>query len=469
LTLTKTAACWVLKRDPTKTFILALCCLILGLVFLYILSDGLSALLLWGGVFAAALMSFFEWTTVVFDLENRRITWSRFFIWRASAGAVDFDSIKEVCHRRSGEASQILFRPRSGRPSPMLTLYYFYYRTDAGVVAQFNELKKILPRARFIEEFATRWKVLLRRTAAWTLAASSLVAPLYAASSGGEGFTQLQISPYARSAAMAEASTAYVADALSLYSNPAGLAHLQQSEVSFQYMSHFQDVATNALSYVRPSERGGWGVSVGLLSVDGIPKTTVDLSSVDRFVESGEVEAGSQLAAFSFARRQSRDLVWGATVKALQEKLAGENAMSLLADAGLIYRVDRFRRLAVVVQNAGSPGKFVSQSVPAPLRVRAGAYFAPRKWLQWEIDGLYRSAGPFEALVGTEMMWQDHAFLRFGYRRSFASSQLGFLAGASFGVGVKWNNFRMDYAFLPFDDLGSTHQLTVGWLMSRHK
>ena len=101
------------------------------------------------------------------------------------------------------------------------------------------------------------------------------------------------------------------------------------------------------------------------------------------------------------------------------------------------------------------------------MRVRAGAYFTPRKWLQWEIDGMYRSAGPFEALIGTELIWQDHTFLRFGYRRAFASNQLGFLAGASLGVGVKWNNFRMDYAFLPFDDLGSTHQLSVGWLLSR--
>src|SRR5688572_15111069 len=97
--------------------------------------------------------------------------------------------------------------------------------------------------------------------------APSVVATVWAAAPGKAGFAFLRFSPYARSAGMAEATSAIVGDPLAMYSNPAGLAHLSGREVSGQYVKQFEDVTYNNVSFALPYRRGGFGVSAGVLSV----------------------------------------------------------------------------------------------------------------------------------------------------------------------------------------------------------
>jgi hypothetical protein len=119
------------------------------------------------------------------------------------------------------------------------------------------------------------------------------------------------------------------------------------------------------------------GVSGGALTVDGIVKTRVDGSSSDRFVETGEADAGNSVASVSWGRRQTENLALGVTVKGFQETLDDRTASAFAADLGGIYRFNRRWRAAMVLQNAGTSGKFSTEKVPPPTRARIGGHWTP--------------------------------------------------------------------------------------------
>lgn len=286
----------------------------------------------------------------------------------------------------------------------------------------------------------------------------------HAATSGKTGFQFLKLNPSARSAGMAEATAAFVGDLGAAQANPAGLAHIIAPEVSAQHLSCFQDASYDHLAMAFQTERGGWAAGVGIFDIADIPKTRSDASVSDRFVESGSIEAGDQLVSFSWARRQTRNVAVGASVKAAREQLDTKSAYSLLADGGFIYRINTYWRVAGSLQNLGTPGKFISKSVMPPARIRGALYCSPEDWVAWEVDALRYLDGGSELLVGAEANWYQEGFLRLGYRQGFPKTDVdSSLAGFTIGGGLKFRNFRADYAYAPFGDLGESHRISVGW------
>lgn len=292
---------------------------------------------------------------------------------------------------------------------------------------------------------------------------AALAVPLRAGAPGKSGFVFLRFSPYARAAAMAEATSAVVGDSLALYSNPAGLAHISSREISAQQAQQMDDVTYSHVSYAAAYRRGGFGVSAGMLTVGGITKTRVDSTSADRFVEDGEIDAGDRTAAVSWGRRHTDNLALGVTLKGVQETLDDQTAATVAADVGGIYRFNRRWRAAAVLQNAGTSGKFLSQKVPPPTRLRVGGHWTPEKYMQWAGELLFNLDAATELLLGGEFNWNQTGFARLGYRYSFRNADLGAAAGLSLGAGLNLGPFRADYAFLPFGDLGDSHRFSVAW------
>jgi hypothetical protein len=51
--------------------------------------------------------------------------------------------------------------------------------------------------------------------------------------------------------------------------------------------------------------------------------------------------------------------------------------------------------------------------------------------------------------------------VRAGYKYNSAMSTLGPLAGLTLGGGFRYNIFSIDYAFVPYGDLGYTHRISM--------
>jgi len=129
--------------------------------------------------------------------------------------------------------------------------------------------------------------------------------------------------------------------------------------------------------------------------------------------------------------------------------------------------------------------------VLVPLRdTKAGLYYQGLGWgdpmaisqvggnFSWELSlgdpfrllgalgGTIRSNGMNYLQAGTELSFQDRYFLRVGYRTAFP----GTLAeGFSTGAGLSFSGFTLDYAFLPSEDLGSTHRFSLGYSLEGEK
>jgi hypothetical protein len=64
---------------------------------------------------------------------------------------------------------------------------------------------------------------------------------------------------------------------------------------------------------------------------------------------------------------------------------------------------------------------------------------------------------------GLEDMIQSLVALRLGYQDSLADYQAGGLSGMSAGAGFLFSGFALDYAYLPFGELGSTQRLSLSY------
>jgi hypothetical protein len=65
--------------------------------------------------------------------------------------------------------------------------------------------------------------------------------------------------------------------------------------------------------------------------------------------------------------------------------------------------------------------------------------------------------------LGAEYWVCPNLAVRGGYQFGHGADQLqSQTVGLGVGLGVKFNRFTMDYAFLPYGDLGNTHRVTLG-------
>jgi hypothetical protein len=65
--------------------------------------------------------------------------------------------------------------------------------------------------------------------------------------------------------------------------------------------------------------------------------------------------------------------------------------------------------------------------------------------------------------AGLEAGYQSFAFFRAGFSHPFQKTDYDGLSGLTVGVGFALKGFRVDYAFVPYGDLGNNHRVSVGY------
>ncbi len=271
----------------------------------------------------------------------------------------------------------------------------------------------------------------------------------------------------ARALGMGEAYTAVADDISSVYYNPAGLAGGDAGrEVSFSHAWHVQDTAVSQLAYMRRP----YAFLVTYFSAGDLE---------------GRDDAGSPTGDFTardLALQASRGvrlgpLLAGASAKLISQRIKTSGATSFAADLGLLYRFEGSPySLGAALTNFGTKVKFEEESYPLPLKFKAGAAAALSEGrLLLALDAEFPNDAPAAARVGAEYKGVEGIALRLGYRTytkgqrdavlaegfggvSGVSSMYGFFAG----VGFAYAGFTLDYALLPYGDLGSAHRFSLG-------
>jgi hypothetical protein len=314
---------------------------------------------------------------------------------------------------------------------------------------------------------------------------------------GTTSFQFLKVMTSARSCGMGEAFSAVANGSDAVFFNPAALTRVRQFDLSVDYLDYFLDISHVGFSAAYSIRNlGTLGFQGIITSMDEIKVTTVDaLDFVDGVYlgYTGEtMTPASQVFGLSFARELTDKFSFGITAKYAREDLGVKSAGNLMFDAGLAYNTG-FKSLviAAVVRHFGPEVKFydkvrlprydaandstyyqryTGKSYPLPQTFSIGisTYLissyegsllrSDNQSLLFAFDMVQPRDYDQQYNIGLEYGLNNILFLRAGYKVNYDEESF------SFGFGLAFNKYRVDYAFSDFGDyLGSLHRFSFGF------
>lgn len=289
------------------------------------------------------------------------------------------------------------------------------------------------------------------------LAALSCPIMANADSAGTTVFNFLSFDTSARAVGMGGAYTALASNSTALAYNPAGLTRGSANEAAFMHNQHFQGITQEYFSY---ASSGGWGASLNYLSFGDIPKTTISNPSGTGL---GEVALRDMAVGVGYATALSKNVLFGAGVKLVRESIAGEKAQGFMFDGGILFNVPAVENLTLglALKNIGPNIKFQETNEALPHAVHAGAAYNFNCYRQKTTVSLDAQKTKDEDVVfklGAEVLAGGIVPLRAGFTTANDDGP-----GISVGTGYSSQNINLDYAYVPFKDLGNTHRFSISF------
>jgi hypothetical protein len=286
----------------------------------------------------------------------------------------------------------------------------------------------------------------------------------FASDVGVTGAQFLKIGTGARPMGMAGAFSAVADDAYAAYWNPAGFAQLQKPELATTYLRYFEDINYGYMGYAMPYRTWGvFGIGASYLTLGGIEGRTGDSEIPDRKFKADDICLTLSYARKDVAPTVVPGLSAGVNLKLISQKIDAETAQTAALDiAGLYQTAMEPLTIALNIQNIGPGQKFVEERDPLPLNLKLGAayrLFNNQLTIAADVDQ-YLIDQKLYAGIGTEYWLMHMIGIRAGYRYGYHTDSLGNLVGLAAGLSFRAFNFQLDYAFVPFGDLGDTHRFS---------
>jgi len=299
----------------------------------------------------------------------------------------------------------------------------------------------------------------------------ALTFPIFSQSVGTTIFEFLKTPYSARGAAMANNLVAIKGDVDAIFYNPAALSGIAENRWTISYVDHLLDLQGGQLAYTRPTKFGN--VGLGLLYFN-----YGDFQETDQFgEETGRNFGASEFAlATSLSNTLGQGFDYGINLKYIYSSLDTYNASGLAFDGGIIYTSERFTdfQVGISVSNVGFIlSDYTSTKEKMPLFLRLG--FSKRLehlplLFSASLNDMTLNTGDAVDILkrfslGGEFDISQVIKLRIGYDNGINQSvqSLGGrnFGGVSAGLGINWKNFRLDYAFSNYGDLGTQNRLGV--------
>lgn len=340
----------------------------------------------------------------------------------------------------------------------------------------------------------------MKKTGLLTMLISTLfTTPLLAAGPGTTNANFLKAGQGVRPVAMGETYAALGDGLDTLYWNPAGLSQLENPTVSFSHNFWLEDIGTEYLAYGTPlGIFGAVGGGISVMHAGTIPRTLEDEFGQYNGVD-GEASAMSIAAVGNYSLKLSRliptqdpffsNVLVGVGLRIVSETIADTSIFGGGIDLGALWRQtetlsaapdksgndgkpeirDNGWRLGLTAQNLG-----MTSDKLLPIGFRAGAGYVSQKFLSPQgrgtlaLDALVPIDNQLKISLGAEYahISQNTEFaVRAGYKIGNEIQDLdafsGFTVGAGFAIAASGLQYRVDYAFVPYGDLGITHRLAL--------
>ena len=290
------------------------------------------------------------------------------------------------------------------------------------------------------------------------LTAAVIIIPfiLFGAVQEGAGviFPELEIGAGARASAMADAYTAAADDSGSAYWNAAGLGRVKIAQAAFSYDKWFMDTFYQRLMGAVPAGPGAIGADISYMNYGSFKR--VDTAGNIYGKDMSPYYLGAILA---YGFQVSKGFYLGAGAKFLTNSLDDTSNTGFAADIGAQY-ASEILSIGLAAQNIGAAGDY-----SLPLIIRAGAAArilnSAEHALMLSGEGKYTLKGVPCISAGAEYIFSQMLAVRAGYKFTLGPDVLSGLKGFSAGAGIKLGVFGIDYAFIPYGDLGASHKVSA--------
>jgi len=283
-----------------------------------------------------------------------------------------------------------------------------------------------------------------------------LASSLWAKGAGTSGAIVLEQPVGARACGMAEAYTAVGGDIGVLHYNPAGLISLTRREASFTYQRGLADDNFMSLLYGQPTRIGVFGGAFSYYAAGDIE--LIDLDGNESTVKAEE----DFLVVVGFARKFVEKLPAGINLKIVSSRLVeAESATSFAVDFGALYEPPvEGLMLGLAMRNLGTEFKFIDEGDPPPLTISLGGAYKKAFGNQKILVSLDFPFLVYEQIVtpavGFEFDWKEMVQGRIGYKFNSDAT------GLAVGMGFKYQNYLINYAFGLADNLENGHRVSLG-------
>lgn len=286
------------------------------------------------------------------------------------------------------------------------------------------------------------------------------------------GFDFLRTDLGPRPAGMAGAFTAVEGDVTGLVYNPASLASQTRSQLSFVFVNHLLDFQSGFLAWSGPwKENSVLGASLSYMNYGEFEWTDESGAST------GSSSPEDILLSLGYAWKVSPEIRFGASIRYIHSTIENYHASALVGNLGMIYYIPKEElTFGIAVWNWGKAlSRFLDHKEKVPTAIRIG--FSKRlAHLPFMLVGDMYQFTPIKKfdlknvywIIGGEFTASEHVLIRFGYNSRGKENKLGPSAsrftGLSFGGGLVWKNFRLDYGQMGYGMLGNVHQFGVTWI-----
>ena len=307
-------------------------------------------------------------------------------------------------------------------------------------------------------------------------------------------FLKLEVG--ARAAALAGAFTAVADDASAIKWNPAGMAYVNQFTLSYNNIDLYAGIKHQFFSAIFPVGNNVLGVSVNMVDIGKILKTTI----TDPDGDTGLYFDSSNMAvAVSYARPLTDRVTIGVSARWIHEQIWQEHAYGYCADVGVLYKPGvSGMRLGMSITNFGpdmsmdfgplqtfqkNPAENMEgvgnrdiwaqwrmEAYPMPVSFQLGGIIdlvgsqsflfkneANRASLMIEVNDSFDNQ--MRSKYGIEYEWKQILAIRGGYKANYDVATFTF--GGGFQIPVRNMSLRFDYAYADYGDLGNVNVTTL--------
>ncbi|MFC1500899.1 hypothetical protein ACFL58_00410 [Elusimicrobiota bacterium] len=280
---------------------------------------------------------------------------------------------------------------------------------------------------------------------------------VFGASEGSSIFPFLKICTSPRDSAIGKMRG--FSESGSSISNPAVLPFVGRSKVSLGQLSYLADTKYSFLNFIQPvSQKITVNSSFGYIGNDGLIKTVAD-SSTQGYKEAGTFDYMDSIFAVAYGHKISKSFSYGISAKYIQQTIDSNSDSGASGSLGFLYK-SPLKNFAMGFGVFDLGPKIKGYDLPSGAYWSIGKHFNKKLFSEFEIVSY--SENTLNVQAGVEYAYNENLNLRAGYVYPFQNPDLGTFHEVNYtvGFGFFYNHFSIDYAWVPYGDLGHTHRFS---------